>query len=282
MRAGRMVALSSLDDLPPEAAVDRESARLTGIRSNLTLPLAVGGGPPVGALAFNTLRAERDWPDASSSGCSSSRRSSPTPSPAGAPTWPSGRARRSNRATFEQAAVGIAHVGLDGRWLRVNDRLCAIVGYSREELLRITFQDVTHPDDLEADLEFVRQVLSGELKTYSMEKRYVRRDGSIVWINLTVSLVRGAEGEPRHFISVVEDITERKRAEEALRSSEARLASGADLAGLAFYEVDFAGGEHVHGRPACATSAAFRRSRTKGSGPASSGWSTFIPTTASA
>ncbi|MBD1933925.1 MULTISPECIES: PAS domain-containing sensor histidine kinase [Cyanophyceae] len=94
------------------------------------------------------------------------------------------------RATFEQAAVGISHVGIDGRWLRVNQKLCEIVGYTREELLKLTFQDITHPEDLEADLVLANQLLAGEIKTYSMEKRYLRKDGSIVWINLTGSIVR--------------------------------------------------------------------------------------------
>jgi PAS domain S-box-containing protein len=126
------------------------------------------------------------------------------------------------RATFDQAAVGIAHVALDGRWLRVNDKLCAIVGYSREQLLECTFQDLTHPDDLETDLAHVRQVLSGELATYSLEKRYFHKDGSIVWINLTVALVRDRAGKPRYFISVIEDIGARKRAEEQLQGERRR------------------------------------------------------------
>lgn len=128
-----------------------------------------------------------------------------------------------NRITFEQAAVGIAHVAPDGRWLRVNDRLCAIVGYSREELLRRTFQDITHPDDLNVDLDFVKQVLAGEIKNYSLEKRYLRKEGSIVWIRLTVSLVRTAAGEPRHFISIVEDISERRRMEHERQALETQL-----------------------------------------------------------
>jgi PAS domain S-box-containing protein len=127
------------------------------------------------------------------------------------------------RATFEQAAVGMAHVGVDGGWLRVNRKLCEIVGYPREELLEKTFQDITHPEDLEADLGYHRRLLAGEIGTYSMEKRYFRKDGSIVWINLTVSLVRGDFGEPAYLIAVVEDISRRKRAEEALRASEARF-----------------------------------------------------------
>jgi len=120
------------------------------------------------------------------------------------------------RSTFEQAAVGIAHVAPDGTWLRVNQKLCDIVGYAREELLPKTFQDITYPDDLETDLKHVAQMLTGEIQTYSMEKRYIRKDGSLVWINLTVSLVRDASEAPDYFISVVEDISRRKSAEQSL------------------------------------------------------------------
>jgi PAS domain S-box-containing protein len=126
------------------------------------------------------------------------------------------------RATFEQAAVGIAHVGPDGQWLRVNQKLCDIVGYRPEELLALTFQDITHPEDLEADLAQVRRLLAGEIQTYAMEKRYFRKDRSLVWINLTVSLVRTPQGQPKYFISVVEDITEQKGVRDALRESETK------------------------------------------------------------
>jgi PAS domain S-box-containing protein len=108
-------------------------------------------------------------------------------------------------------------VGVDGRWLRVNQRLCEIVGYTREELLEKAIQDITHPEDLDADLQQVGRLLAGRIETYSMEKRYIKKDGSIVWINLTSSLVREPSGDPKYFIAVVEDISERKRAEEALR-----------------------------------------------------------------
>jgi PAS domain S-box-containing protein len=117
----------------------------------------------------------------------------------------------------------MAHVGADGSWLRVNQKLCDIVGYPREELLGLRFQDITHPEDLEVDLGYLRRLLAGELGTYSMEKRYFRKDGSIVWINLTVSLVRENSGEPAYFISVVEDISQRKQAEVALHMSERRF-----------------------------------------------------------
>ena len=120
------------------------------------------------------------------------------------------------RGTFEQAAVGMAHVAPDGRWLRVNDRLCEIVGYPREELLQKTFQDITHPDDLEKDVWLAEQVLMGQIPTYSIEKRYFHKDGAIVWINLTVSLLRDAERRPDYFIVVIDDITPRKRIEQRL------------------------------------------------------------------
>lgn len=124
------------------------------------------------------------------------------------------------RATFNQAAIGIAHVGIAGQWLMVNQKLCDIVGYSREELLERSFQDITHPDDLDTDLEYVRQMLAGEIQTYAMEKRYIRKDNSHVWIHLTVSLVREPSGDPKYFISIIKDITDRKRTEEIRRALE--------------------------------------------------------------
>ena len=122
-----------------------------------------------------------------------------------------------HRATFDNAAVGIAHVGLDGRWLRCNEALCTLTGYSREEMLGITFADITYPEDLEADWAAVRRLLAGEIETFSMEKRYIRKDGSLIWGQLTVSLVRDAQGSPQHFISIVQDIQSRKEAQAQLR-----------------------------------------------------------------
>lgn len=130
------------------------------------------------------------------------------------PAWSEGEAQ----ATFEHAAVGIAHVDLDGSWIRINRRLSEMLGYSSAELLGLTFQDLTHPDDLAADLDLVQQVLDGTRERYSMEKRYFRKDGSLLWANLTVSLLRAADGSPRQFISVVEDISERKALEFELQA----------------------------------------------------------------
>jgi PAS domain S-box-containing protein len=133
------------------------------------------------------------------------------------------------RDTFEQAAVGIAHVDLDGRWIRVNERLCEVTGYPREELLRLTFQQITHPADLETDLAHLRRLVSGVIDSYSIEKRYIRKDGGSVWVELTVSLIRASDGTPKYLIGVIEDITARREAQEEtqLARAEAEAASRA-------------------------------------------------------
>jgi two-component system sensor histidine kinase/response regulator len=121
------------------------------------------------------------------------------------------RSEKRFRSSMEHAAIGMALVAPDGRWLRVNRALCKIVGYCEAELLATNFQSITHPDDLEADLNYVRRMLASEIDTYEMEKRYIHKDSHPVWIQLNVSLVRDAEGHPVHFISQIQDITERKR-----------------------------------------------------------------------
>ncbi len=114
---------------------------------------------------------------------------------------------------FESAPIGEAIVSLDGKFLEVNGRLCEIVGYSVAELTAMTSQEITHPDDLDADLEFVRQMLAGEIRTYQMEKRYLHKDGHDVWILASVSLATSSSGEPSYLVSQTQDITERRNAE---------------------------------------------------------------------
>ena len=125
------------------------------------------------------------------------------------------------RATFEQAAVGVAHSSLDGRLLLMNQKLCDIVGYTPEEIVTKSYQEVTHPDDLVAELEYARRLIAGEVESCSYEKRYIRKDGTLIWVNLTASVVRDEEtGEPYCFVAIIQDISARKAAEEALRDSE--------------------------------------------------------------
>ena len=120
---------------------------------------------------------------------------------------------------FHDAAIGMALGTLEGKWLMVNSALCALVGYTEQELMAITYKDITHPDDLEADLAFFRKMLDGEIRTYQMEKRYVHKQGHVVWILLTVSMVRDPAGQPLYCIGQMQDITERKRIQDDLTKS---------------------------------------------------------------
>ncbi len=116
-------------------------------------------------------------------------------------------------SAFEFAPIGIGLVSLDGKWVKVNQVLCELLGYTEQELREKTFQEITHPDDLDADLHFVDQMLRGERISYQMEKRYFHKLGNIVWTLLSVSLVKDHEGKSQYFISQIQDITERKRTE---------------------------------------------------------------------
>lgn len=149
------------------------------------------------------------------------------------------------RATFANAAVGIAHVGLDGSWLRVNDRMCEIVGYDRAVLLQKTFQDITHPDDLNHDLAQLQALNSGELDAYTIEKRYFRSEGDVIWIRLTVSAKRDASGRTEYYISIVEDIDRAKRGEIELANAKARLELLLEVANIAPWNWDMRTGDIV-------------------------------------
>jgi diguanylate cyclase (GGDEF)-like protein/PAS domain S-box-containing protein len=133
------------------------------------------------------------------------------------------------RLAFEHAPIGIALVSPEGRFMRVNEALSELTGYSATELIEKTFQEITHPDDLDLDLEFLRQMLAGQRRSYEMEKRYFHRSGQVVWALLSVSLVRDPKGEPLYFISQIQDITERKQLQERL----AFLADHDEMTGLA-------------------------------------------------
>ena len=120
------------------------------------------------------------------------------------------------RSIMVHAPIGMAVVSLDGRWLEVNAALSEIVGYSKLELENLTFQDITHPNDLETDLQHVQELLDGKVRSYQMEKRYIRKNRESVWVKLTASLMRDARNEPLYFISQIEDISDRKEKEAAI------------------------------------------------------------------
>jgi PAS domain S-box-containing protein len=147
---------------------------------------------------------------------------------------------RSLQATFDQAPVGIAHVGVEGAWLRVNARLCELLGYSAAELAELTVQELTHPDDLDGDLAQAALLADGEIDSYRLEKRYLRKDGSTLWAQLSGSAVRDENGRLMHFLAIVEDIGARKRAEADAEKARSTLEAVLDSAplGIALLDMD--------------------------------------------
>lgn len=148
--------------------------------------------------------------------------------------------KRKLEDTFEQGATGMAHSHIDGRWIRVNQTYCDIVGYTKAEMQGMHFRDFTHPQDLARDMKELQRTLDGEISHYSFEKRYIHKQGHIVWVYLTLSLVRTEAGEPDYLIAVVQDISARKATEEALRTSEQLLRQAHKMAGLASWQADIA------------------------------------------
>jgi PAS domain S-box-containing protein len=146
-------------------------------------------------------------------------------------------------ATFENAAAGMSHVAIDGRLLRVNKAFCQLVGYTSDELLKMRFAEITAPEDVAPDERLLAQTLSGQRERYSLEKRYIHKNGHTVWAQLTVALVRTSAGLPDHFISVAQDISATKAAEQAVRTNERLLRQAQILAGFASWEWDLAGNQ---------------------------------------
>jgi len=139
------------------------------------------------------------------------------------------------RATYEQAAVGIELVDLEGRFIKGNGKLSDILGYNEEQLCKLTFTQITHPDDLRAEMRLLEQLIAGQIPSYSIEKRYIHKDGHIVWVRVTSSIARTTKP---YRIAIIEDITERKRVEQALLENEQRLARSQEIAHLGSWELD--------------------------------------------
>ncbi|RWY55890.1 sensor histidine kinase [Mucilaginibacter gilvus] len=150
------------------------------------------------------------------------------------------------RNAFQYSSIGMVLVSTDGLFLKVNGSICAMLGYTADELITKTFQEITHPDDLEADLSLLQKTLNNEIKNYQMEKRYFTKSGKTIWVVLNVSLVRDEDDDPLYFVSQIKDITERRKAEQALRESERRWAFASEGSGGGLWDWDIKNGTIYH------------------------------------
>ena len=229
IKAHEVFHVPSVADLPPEAAAERREFERESIQSLICVPMVSRRGL-IGFLGFDSVRTRRAWSDdaivllqiAGEMLANALMRKQ------------SEDALRDSeerfRLNFEQAAVGIVECTLAGRYQRVNRRFCEITGYTGEELRSMTFREVSHPDDIEGELQAYAQVLQGKAASYVREKRYLRKDRSVAWVNASLSLVRDAAGVPKRFVGVIEDITYRKRMEQDLLRAQ-KLESLGILAG---------------------------------------------------
>jgi PAS domain S-box-containing protein len=242
IRAGRMVVVPALEEMPKGAAVDREHARLQGVKSNLTIPLSVGGTSPVGALAFNTTRAERDWPAALVKRLQ-------LVAQVFANALARKRADEALREGEERLALA-ADSAEAGLWILdyetgvfwVTGRARSIFGFSPDEVVTMErFEASVHPEDR----DLVRRVVERSARTgepLRAEYRILTGQGDVRWLSSRGRPHFTSTGEPDRLMGVTVDVSERKSAQEALMVGQARLAAAADLAGLGFYEVDFGKG----------------------------------------
>lgn len=207
------------DDSETDCRVDRDACRRVGVRSMMIVPL------PYQGTIVGVLKAYSDRPGAFSEADLDVVRLIAGPVVTGLANASHARAAQRFAATFDKAAVGIAHVSPEGRFLLVNDRFAGISGYSTDELIGLHFRRISHPDDYAEEARRAAALLAGQADSYSIDKRYIRKDRSIVWITLTVSLVRDKSGAPDFFVSVVEDISARRTAEFANEAKSAFLAN---------------------------------------------------------
>jgi PAS domain S-box-containing protein len=244
LRAGRTVVVPQLEETPAEAAVDRETARSHGIKSNLSIPLAVGGAPPVGALAFNTTRAERDWPEALIKRLQMV-----------AQVFANALARRRKDEALQESEERL-HLAADsaeaGLWVLdyatgvfwLTERARALYGFAADEIVTVErFQAAVHPHDWDLVRKVIQRPAPAAEAPLSVEYRITRPgEGRVCWISSRGRAEYASTGEPMRLMGVSLDISERRHTRDALLASEARLEAAAELAGLARYEFDFSAG----------------------------------------
>ncbi len=243
MLAGRTVAAAALDELPEPATLDRDNLRLFGVKSNLTIPLTVGGTSPIGALGFNTTRAERDWP------ATLVKRLQLV-----AQVFANALARKRTDELLRESearlamAADAAEAGLWSLDYRtgvfwVTDRTRAIFGFSPDEVVTMErFEATVHPDELDLVRRTIERSVQATDEPAYAEYRILSSDGAARWVASRGRPRSTSGGPPDRLMGVTVDISERRRAQEELRASEARLAAGVELAGLGFYELDYGAG----------------------------------------
>ncbi len=232
LMSGKILSVSSTRDLPEDAVRDRLSWQYFGIKTSLMFPLVAANNEVIGTLSFDTVTEQRFW---SNETVSRLRLLAQTIAHALARKRSEAELRDSEqrfRAIFQHAKVGIARVGRNGQWLEVNQTLCNMLGYRPDELVQMTFRDMTHPDDLDADSTQYRRMLADEIQTYSTQQRCIRKDGSIIWVYLTVACEREPDRSVRNFISVFDDVTEHKREEDERHQLHINLAQSDRLASM--------------------------------------------------
>jgi PAS domain S-box-containing protein len=216
MRKHETISISRVADMPPDASVEIAALQKSPIKSLIDVPM-VYGGVLFGYLGLTSVHKELTWSEdliALLKIVGEIFVNALVRKMAEAAVWES---ESRFRAIFEEAAIGMVLVNLDGRAIVSNPALQQMLGYNGEELREMAFMDFTHPDDVSANLSLFRELVAGKRDYYQMEKRYIKKDGRIIWVRLTSSLVRGDSGEPRFSIGMVEDITERKKTDELLK-----------------------------------------------------------------